>query len=260
LADTNDLNKVLKKVYATELDLIENVKDISAVSDKQSKFRQFVIILKQRLWDNHTTAIKIAIISLIMIFLSSAIYYYNFFIVNSYLALQEKANVEAHLQRRADLIPNLVKTASSYLVYEKNIFGHIAEIRGAVAGIKTLEESIEKLGIKDKSALSKFQAVAEAYPALKASETYTALMKELSDTETRLAESRIKYNSIVNYYNSRLELFPGVIFNKLLFRFKPFPIFESDKSPTPDVQVFQSKGREIESKGEPSASSNVNQQ
>ncbi|MCX8070761.1 MAG: LemA family protein [Thermodesulfovibrionales bacterium] len=240
MSERDDLNKVLKKVYATELEIIEDVKEPSLIK-RQSRLNNIIQSLKQRLWEDHTTAIKICIISFILAFVSATIYYYNFFIVNSYLALQEKANVEAHLQRRADLIPNLVKAASSYLVYEKNIFGHIAEIRGAVAGLKTLEESIDKLGIKDKSALSKFQAVAEAYPALKASETYTALMKELSDTETKLAESRIKYNAIVNYYNSRLELFPGVIFNTLFFRFKPLPVFESDKSPTPDVQHFENK-------------------
>lgn len=243
MSETNDLNKVLKKVYATELEIIEDIKEHSVVKTPQSKLRYILAILKQRLWEDHTTAIKICIVSFILAFVSATIYYYNFFIVNSYLALQEKANVEAHLQRRADLIPNLVKAASSYLVYEKNIFGHIAEIRGAVAGLKTLEESIDKAGIKDKSVLSKFQAVAEAYPALKASETYTALMKELSDTETKLAESRIKYNAIANYYNSRLELFPGVIFNTLFFRFKPMPIFESDKSQAPDVQSFEYKAK-----------------
>lgn len=243
MPETNDLNKVLKKVYATELEIIEDIKEPAAIKG-QSRIRQILYALKQRLWEDHTMAIKICIVSFILAFISATIYYYNFFIVNSYLALQEKSNVEAHLQRRADLIPNLVKAASSYLVYEKNIFGHIAEIRGAVAGLKTLEESIDKLGIKDKSALSKFQAVAEAYPALKASETYTALMKELSDTETKLAESRIKYNAIANYYNSRLELFPGIIFNTLFFRFKPMQIFESDKAPTPDVQRFENRAKE----------------
>jgi LemA protein len=230
MAEDNGLNKILKKVYATELDLIEDVQDLSM------RRQRFFMVLKDRLWIRHSTAIRVAIVAFCLAVVSAAVYYYNFFTMNVYRAYQEKANVEAQLQRRGDLIPNLVASAGSYLVYEKNIFGHIAEVRGAVAGMKSLEQSMQKIGIQDRSVLSKFQAVAEAYPALKASEAYTTLMKELSDTETKLAESRIKYNEISNYHNSRLKLFPAVIFNTLLFRFKPLPIFEASNVAAPNVQ------------------------
>lgn len=230
MREENDINKILKKVYATELDLIESVPEVS--------LRRHTLLqtLKERLWARHTSAIKVAIVAASFALISATIYYYNFFTFNAYQAMQERANIEAQLQRRSDLIPNLVKSAGNYLNYEKNIFAHIAEIRGAVAGMKTLEKSMEKAGIRDMSVLSKFQAVAEAYPALKASESYNLLMKELSETETKIAESRINYNKIVNYYNSRLQLFPGVIFNTLLLRFKPFPVFESTKAAVPDIQ------------------------
>jgi len=230
MAEGNDLNKILKKVYATELELVEDVHDLNI------RKQHFIATLKDKLWERHSSAIKVAIVALMLAFVSASIYYYNFFTINSYLALQERANVEAQLQRRSDLIPNLVKSAGTYLIYEKNVFGHIAEIRGAVAGMKTLEQSMGKVNIPDKSVLSKFQAVAEAYPSLKASEAYTTLMKELSDTETKIVESRINYNKIANFYNSRLRMFPGVVFNTLLFRFKPLPVFESNKAPVPDVQ------------------------
>jgi len=230
MAEGNGLNKILKKVYATELELIEDVHDLKI------RRQNLVATLKDKLWTRHSSAIKVAIVALALALVSASVYYYNFFTINSYMALQEKANVEAQLQRRSDLIPNLVKSAGTYLSYEKNVFGHIAEIRGAVAGMKSLEESMGKVNIPDKSVLSKFQAVAEAYPALKASEAYTQLMKELSDTETKIVESRINYNKIANYYNSRLKMFPAVIFNTLLFRFKPLPVFESSKAPVPEVQ------------------------
>jgi LemA protein len=235
MAEEDGLNKILKKVYASELKLIEDAHDLSI------RKQTFVQTLKDRLWERHSFAVRVALVSLALAFVSAAIYYYNFFTVNAYLAMQERANVETQLQRRSDLVPNLVKSAGNYLNYEKNIFGHIAEIRGAVAGMKTLEQSMEKAGIHggnlDKSVLSKFQAVAEAYPALKASESYTMLMKELSDTETKIAESRINYNKIANFHNSRLQMFPAVIFNTFLFRFKPLPVFESNKAPVPDVQA-----------------------
>jgi LemA protein len=219
------LNKIIRRVYAEDLELIAKPTDLSL------RRQHIMQALKEKLWSDHSSAIKVAIVSLSLAIISAAIYYYNFFTVNVYQALQEKANVEAHLQRRSDLVPNLVKSAGGYLNYEKNIFGHIAEIRGAVAGMKTLEQ----MNIPDRSVLSKFQAVAEAYPALKASEAYTTLMKELSDTETRIAESRIKYNQIANFYNSRLQMFPGIIFNTFLFRFKALPVFEASKTPVPDV-------------------------
>jgi len=231
MAEENGLNKILKKVYATELDLIENapVMDI--------KRKNLLRTIRERYWKRQSFAIKVAMVAFGLAVISAAVYYYNFFTITSYDALRERANVEAYLQRRNDLIPNLVKAASNYLNYEKNIFGHIAEVRGAVAA-KSLEQSLEKAGIQG-SALSKFQAVAEAYPALKASEAYTTLMKELSDTESKIAESRINYNKIANYYNSRLLMFPGLIFNTLVFRFKALPVFESNKAPAPDVQTQQ---------------------
>jgi LemA protein len=228
--EEDNLNKILEKVYATELKLISDTHDLSI--RKQTLLQ----VIKNMVWTRHSFAIRVAIVSIILAFISANIYYYNFFTINLYLALQEKANVEAQLQRRSDLIPNLVKSAGNYLTYEKNIFGHIAEVRGAVAGMKTLEQSMEKINVPDRSVLSKFQAVAEAYPALKASEAYTTLMKELSDTETKIVDSRIGYNKIANYYNSRLHMFPAVIFNTLVFRFKQLQVFESNNSLVPDVQ------------------------
>ena len=87
------------------------------------------------------------------------------------------------------------------------------------------------------SSLSKFQAVAENYPDLKASATYQNLMKELSDTETRIASARMRYNQATNFYNSRLRMFPGIIFG-FVMGFSPEMTFESEKSAkkVPDVR------------------------
>jgi LemA protein len=80
-----------------------------------------------------------------------------------------------------------------------------------------------------KNALSKFQAVAENYPDLKASATYQNLMMELSNTETRIASARIRYNAASNFYNSRLRMFPGIIFGFVMC-FEPVKTFESENS------------------------------
>ncbi|MBF0457184.1 MAG: LemA family protein [Nitrospirae bacterium] len=227
MTENDQLNDILKKVYAKDLGLLG---DIPEVSLRRKGLLQRV---SEKSWTRQSPAIKVAIVSLVLAVLSGAVYYYNYFTVNVYQAMMERAHIEAQLQRRADLIPNLIISANNYMSYEKTLFGHVAEVRSAV---KTLElEAMEKsmssgnsgvkteAAIDSKALLSKFQAVAEAYPALKASEAYNTLMKELSDTETKIAESRISYNRIANFYNSRLKMFPGNIYN-MIFRFEPLPI------------------------------------
>ncbi|KWT94839.1 LemA family protein [Candidatus Magnetominusculus xianensis] len=224
MTENDQLNDILKKVYAKDLGLLGDLPEISM------RRKGFLSRISDKIWTRQSSAIKIAIVSLVLAGLSGAVYYYNYFTINVYQAMMEKAHIEAQLQRRADLIPNLISSANNYMSYEKTLFAHVAEVRSAV---KTMElEAIEKsmasggkpdASLDSKALLSKFQAVAEAYPALKASEAYNTLMKELSDTETKIAESRISYNRIANFYNSRLKMFPGNVFN-VIFRFEPLPV------------------------------------
>ena len=215
------MNRILEKLYANELDLIE---DSPLVVIKKKKPLQNI---KRSLWVNQSTAIKIALVALTLALLSASVYYYNFFTMHSYEVRMQRSHIEAQLQRRNDLIPNLVTAVNNYAIYEKNVFMHAADVRAAV---KSIEESVKQAGVEqalDVSFLSRFQAVAEAYPALKASEAYQVLMKELSNTETMIADMRINYNRVANFYNSRLKMFPANTFNKL-FRFKPVETFESE--------------------------------
>ena len=224
MQDKDEMNTIIRRMYAEDLKLLGRAHDVTR--------RRFHPLMAARdaMWTQQSFAVKVAMTSLLLAFLSAAVYYYNFFTINAYQAMMERAQIEAQLQRRKDLIPNLVNAANNYMSYEKDMFSHVAEVRGAVKAmdIKSLEHAIGKVdALQDgKSILSKFQAVAENYPALKASEAYGSLMKDLSDTETRIAESRTSYNRIANFYNSRLKMFPGNMFN-MAFRFDPFPVFES---------------------------------
>jgi len=221
MSDKSQMNRILKKLYARELDLIEDP-PLVVIKGKQP-----LSTLKNTLWVNQSNAIKIAFIALTLAFFCLAAYYYNFFIKNNYEVKMEKAHIEAQLQRRNDLIPNLVTAVNHYALYEKKVFMHAADVRAAV---KSIEESVKQSGAEtamDMSFLSKFQAVAEAYPALKASEAYQTLMMELANTETLIADMRINYNRVANYNNSRLKMFPGNIFSTM-FRFKPVETFESE--------------------------------
>jgi LemA protein len=224
------MKEVIKKLYAKELGLIT---DRPAMI--QVKWVDHVARVRNRVWDSQSKAMKIAATALFLVLLSALVYYYNYFTVEYYKTSLEKTQIEAELQRRNDLIPNLVKAVNDYMAFENKIFKHAADARSALNSLKSIPEaSPSQLSLAN--SLSKFQAVAENYPDLKASATYQNLMKELSDTETRIASARIRYNMVANYYNSRLRMFPGIIFG-FVMGFNPVQTFESEKSAkkVPDV-------------------------
>ncbi|MEI7671931.1 MAG: LemA family protein [Deltaproteobacteria bacterium] len=226
------MNKeLLKKLYARELDLIAE-----APSSIQVKWMDYLARIKDKVWGRQSVAMRIAMTALTMALLSACVYYYNFFTVEYYKTRLEITQIEAELQRRNDLIPNLVKAVNDYMAFENKIFQHAADVRSALSSLKSIPE-VTPSQLSLQSALSKFQAVAENYPDLKASATYQNLMMELSNTETRIATARIRYNTVSNFYNSRLRMFPGIIFG-FVMRFDPVQAFESEKSAkkVPDVK------------------------
>jgi LemA protein len=225
------MKEAIKKLYARELELIAG-----KPSPVQVRWTDYLARGKDKVWDRQSNAMRIALIALFMAFLSAFVYYYNFYIVEYYKTRLEITQIEAELQRRNDLIPNLVKAVNDYMAFESKIFQHAADVRSALSSLKNIPE-VSPSQMSLQSALSKFQAVAENYPDLKASATYQNLMMELSNTETRIATARIRYNTVSNYYNSRLRMFPGVIF-AVVMRFEPVKTFESEKSAkkVPDVK------------------------
>ena len=120
------------------------------------------------------------------------------------------AQVENQLQRRNDLIPNLVKTVKGYVKHEKEVFTHIADARAKLAGAKTIDEKIKANQNLD-SALSRLLVVVENYPILKANENFIRLQDELAGTENRIAVERMRYNDVVRGYNILIKRFPSNI-------------------------------------------------
>src|SRR6266849_620524 len=118
------------------------------------------------------------------------------------------AQVDVVLQRRADLIPNLVETVKGYAVQEQIVFGDIAKARSALLSAHSPAEKIAANGQLD-SALGRLLVVVENYPQLKSNENFLRLQDELAGTENRIAVERRRYNETVQDYNTFLALFPN---------------------------------------------------
>ena len=150
---------------------------------------------------------------------------YNRFVSQEEAVKAQWAQVQNQLQRRNDLIPNLVETVKGYASHEKEVFQQIAESRAKLSGAQTPADAIAAAN-QQSAALARLLVIVENYPNLKANEQFNRLTDELSGTENRIAVERMRYNERVQEYNTSRRQFPGVITAKL-FGFKDYPLFEA---------------------------------
>ena len=138
-----------------------------------------------------------------------------------------ESQIKVQLQRRADLIPNLVETVKAYAKQEQTIFIAVAEARSKLAGAVQSGnlDSMAAANAALNAPLGRLLAIAENYPQLKSNENFRALQDQLEGTENRVAVARQDYNEAVNRYNAYIRRFPQVITAKVLGK-KPRPYFE----------------------------------
>ena len=156
-------------------------------------------------------AIVAVVILLVMIFVSN----YNGLVASSEEVTNKYATIDTYLQRRADLIPNLVNTVKGYTQHEQKIVDSITQARAEMVGAKDIAgkaEANEKLT----SALNSLMVVVENYPDLKASSNFNQLADELAGTENRIAVARKDYNDAVKRYNLKIKRIPTSIFANML--------------------------------------------
>lgn len=163
--------------------------------------------------------ILIGIIVVIVLIVLSFVSVYNAIVSKHETITAKWAQVENQLQRRNDLIPNLVNTVKGYAVYEKTVLEDVTNARSQWARAGTLDEKVKAAGAMD-AALARLLLVVENYPNLKADQTFLKLMDELSGTENRIAVERMRYNESVRDYNITVRTFPGNIIAGM-FGYKP---------------------------------------
>lgn len=158
---------------------------------------------------------------------------YNGMVSKSEYVKNKQSDIQSQLQRRADLIPNLVNTVKGYASHEQEIMNSIADARSKIVNAPTTQDA---LNANDQltQVLRGLTVIVENYPDLKASANFIALQDELAGTENRINVARLDYNNAAREYNSSIKGFPTVIFAGI-FGFSEVPYYEaapgSDKAP-----------------------------
>ena len=191
---------------------------------------------------------SIVVVALISLYL--CVYYYNQFVVLETRAVTEKAQIEAQLQMRKDLLTGLAQAVSDYAGHERNLFKYVSDMRqdfphspeegraaegpAGAADEPAVDPAIERLrGTIPDPLLDRLIALAENYPDLKLSSNFESLMQALVDVEKGLAERRMAYNDACNAYETYLRKFPQNVY-AFSFGFEAFPYFVVDD----DARLF----------------------
>jgi len=169
--------------------------------------------------------IVVAVVAILLLWVGGCVMgNYNSLVTSKEAVDQKWAQVDNQLQRRNDLIGNLVETVKGTAMQEQEVFGQIADARARMSGAKTPEAGIEAGRAMD-SALSRLLVVVENYPDLKSNTAFLQLMDELAGTENRLATERMRYNEQVQTYNVQVKRFPMSVFAGM-FGFKDAPYYQ----------------------------------
>ncbi|MBF0532085.1 MAG: LemA family protein [Candidatus Omnitrophica bacterium] len=158
-----------------------------------------------------TFLIVIGVIAVIgLLFFGSIVSAYNGIVAKHETITAKWAQVDNQIQRRSDLIPNLVSTVKGYAAHEKTVLEEVTNARSQWAKAGSVDEKVKAAGAMD-SAISRLLLVAENYPNLKADQSFLKLQDELAGTENRIAVERMRYNEAVQDYNITVRMFPGNI-------------------------------------------------
>ena len=180
------------------------------------------------------------IVLLVIVALVVVLVIYGIAKYNGLVGLRNKiegsyAQIDVQLNRRHDLIPNLVETVKGYATHERTTLDAVISARNQATAAEGVADKAQAENVLS-SALKSLFAVAEAYPDLKANQGFQQLQTELASTEDRIAYSRQYYNDVVRTYNEGIQKFPGNLVAST-FRFSPREYFAADEASRQNVQV-----------------------
>jgi LemA protein len=184
-------------------------------------------------------AVVLIIIGILVLLFLVALFIYNRTISRRNAVDNSWAQIEAALQRRHDLIPNLVESVKGYAKHEQSTFEEVTKARsGAVAAKAPGTQAVAENALT--AALGRLMVVAEQYPQLRATENFQQLQQQLSDTEDQIQITRRVYNDTIQTYNTGIQVFPAVLIANA-FHFEPRQFFDAPKEAeaTPEVSFSQ---------------------
>ena len=163
---------------------------------------------------------------IVLLLVAFVISVYNGLIKGKQKVKNAWSQIDVQLQRRFDLIPNLVESVKGYMEHESSVLEKVTSLRSSWANASTVAEKAD-LSNQLSGALKTIMAVSENYPDLKANQNFSELQEELRNTENKISFSRQFYNDSVTMYNTKLELFPSNIVASM-FGFKAETLFEAE--------------------------------
>ena len=180
--------------------------------------------MNKRLKPWHIILIVVAVLAVALV--GYTVKSYNGLVTLKQEVTQKESDIQTTLQRRADLIPNLVNTVKGYASHEEAIMKEVSDARAALVGANNTGDQLAA-NEQMTSALNRLLAVAENYPDLKANTNFIQLQDELSGTENRITQARRAYNDAVKTYNTKIQRFPTSLVAGI-FNFEAFEYFQAN--------------------------------
>ncbi|MCC7304269.1 LemA family protein [bacterium] len=183
-----------------------------------------------------TLPIILGVIVITLALVVYAINLYNTLVQQRMLVKEASADIETLLKKRFDLIPNLVNTVKGYAKHEDGVLTKVTELRAKMQGASGNVAELSAINNEMTSTLKSLFAVAENYPSLKADASFLQLQGQLAELETEIQKSRRYYNATVSEYNTKLQVFPAVLFVGML-KFTPAEFFAAAEEEKENVTV-----------------------
>lgn len=241
----NRIGAIVRKLYSEELKPAANNSG-GTIDRKPGRIKRRLVAFKKALSDRRTVVwmIRIFVILVVVVAVIEAVFQYNRLMAWYTVVMARRADVDRELQRRENLIPNMVFAVSKYAGYEQRVFRYVSDARETLQTFGGVEMLKGEAGSELEKTLSRLIALAEEYPDLKATQSIQDLIKEAANTENRIADVKEEYNKASEVYNQYRTIFPGNVF-AFIYRFEALPYIglkEELKVPLIDLKMTERRG------------------